>query len=105
MVEAMPNQETEMPMTDAEMLRKKALARWEGEGGGLGMAGARADALDESELRILARIGYAALGEWSALPAASAEAILGNVCRPLRPGDGSLARERIADFMRQYGER
>ena len=94
-----------MPMTDAERMRKKALARWEGEGGGLGMGEPRADALDESELRILARIGYAALGEWSGLPAASKEAILGHVCRPLRPGDGSLARDRIGEFMKLYGER
>jgi hypothetical protein len=94
-----------MPMTDAEKLRRKVLARWEGEGGGLGSGEPRADALDESEVRILARIGYAALREWDELPEAARQAMLDNVCRPLRPGDGSLARERIAEFMRLYGER
>ena len=94
-----------MPLTDAEKMRRKPLARWEGEGGGLGSGEPRADALDDSEVRILARIGYAALHEWNALPDASKEAMLANVCRPLRPGDGSLARQRIAEFMRLYGER
>lgn len=72
-----------MPQSDAERIRIKALARWEGEGGALGRSGARTDALDESELRILARIGFAALGEWEALSAQSKEAMLGEVCRPL----------------------
>jgi hypothetical protein len=94
-----------MPKTDAERMRIKALTRWEGEGGALGRSGPRTDALDESELRILARIGYAALGEWEALSADSKEAMLGDVCRPLAPGDGARARMRIAEFLRLYGER
>ena len=32
--------------------RQRALARWEGEGGGLGRAAQAADSLDEAELRI-----------------------------------------------------
>lgn len=94
-----------MPQNDAERIRIKALARWEGEGGALGRSGPRTDALDESELRILARIGFAALGEWEALSAQSKEAMLGEVCRPLVQGDGARARKRIAEFLRIYGER
>jgi hypothetical protein len=94
-----------MPQSDAERIRMKALARWEGEGGALGRSGPRTDALDESELRILARIGFAALGEWEALSAQSKEAMLGEVCRPLVQGDGARARTRIAEFLRLYGER
>ena len=94
-----------MAMNDAEKLRMKALARWEGEGGALGRSGPRADALDDSELRILARIGYAALGQWDALPADVSAEVVRDVCRPLREGDGSRARTRIADFMRLYGDR
>ena len=94
-----------MPQSDAERMRIMALMRWDGEGGALGRSGERADALDESELRILARIGYAALGEWNALSAESKEAMLGGICRPLVPGDGAQARMRIAEFLRHYGER
>jgi hypothetical protein len=95
-----------MPQSDAERMRKKALARWEGEGGALAAgAASAADALDDEELRILARIGYAALGEWAKLPAASKEAMVGEVCRPLAPGDRARARTRIADFLQSYGDR
>jgi len=94
-----------MPQSDDERMRLKALTRWEGEGGALGRSGTREDALDDSELRILARIGYAALGAWEALPAKSRDAVLGDVCRPLVPGDGARARQRIAEFLRHYGER
>ena len=91
--------------TEAERLKLKALARWEGEGGALGRSGPPDDALDDSELRILARIGYAALGEWSSLPQERREAMLGDICRPLAPGDGARARTRIAAFLREHGDR
>ena len=48
----MPN---EMPLIDAEM-RARALSRWENEGGSITVAGA-AHSNDESELRILTRLG------------------------------------------------
>jgi hypothetical protein len=94
-----------MPQSDDERMRLRALTRWEGEGGALGRSGRGEDALDDSELRILARIGYAALGAWDALPAESKEAMLGDVCRPLVPGDGARARQRIAEFLRHHAER
>lgn len=92
-----------MPI-DAAM-RAKALARWEGEGGALGTARKRADALDETELRILARIGAAALAQWDALPGPLRQAMLGTVCTPLAPGDGARAKSRIAAFLRENMDR
>ena len=77
-------------VTDAE-IRARALARWEGEGGALGRSGAPGDALDEDELRILARVGAAALAEWSAFGTDQREALLRAICKPLAPGDGARA--------------
>ena len=90
--------------TDAQM-RARALARWEGEGGALGRAASPGDALDESELRILARIGAAALGEWAALPVALRESMLATICKPLVPGDGARAKARIAKFLGENANR
>ena len=95
---------TNVTPTDAQM-RAKALSRWEGEGGALGQAASPGDALDESELRILARIGAAALGEWSALPGSVREGMLATICRPLVPGDGARARTRIAKFLEENANR
>jgi hypothetical protein len=91
-------------LTDAQM-RAKALARWEGEGGALGRAAPPGDALDESELRILARIGAAALGEWAALPLSLRDSMLGRICKPLVPGDGARAKARIAKFLEDNANR
>jgi len=93
----------DMPV-DAAM-RAKALARWEGEGGALGTARKRADVLDETELRILARIGAAALAQWDALPGPLRRDMLGIVCTPLVPGDGARAKARIAAFLRDNMDR
>jgi hypothetical protein len=92
------------PLTDAQ-LKAKALSRWEGEGGTLGAAATPGDTLDDSELRILARIGAATLAEWSTLPDPLREAMLGSVCRPLIPGDGARAKARIANFLREHADR
>jgi hypothetical protein len=90
--------------TDAQ-LRAKALSRWEGEGGALGRAASPGDALDDIELRILARVGAAALGEWAALPGSLREAMLASICRPLVPGDGARAKSRIAKFLEENANR
>ena len=90
--------------TDAQM-RAKALSRWEGEGGALGRGPTPGDALDEGELRILARIGAAALGEWATFPGTLREAMLAAICRPLVAGDGTRARERIAKFLEENANR
>lgn len=86
-------------------MRARALSRWEGEGGALGQAAAPSDTLDDSELRILARIGAAALAEWAALPGSLREAMLASICRPLVPGDGARAKSRIATFLEENANR
>jgi hypothetical protein len=90
--------------TDAQM-RARALSRWEGEGGALGRASSAGDALDEDELRILARIGAAALAQWGALAGPLREAMLGDICRPLAPGDRARVKERIAAFLKDNADR
>lgn len=90
--------------TDAQM-RAKALSRWEGEGGALGQATLPGDALDQDELRILARIGAAALAQWGAVDKPMREAMLGSICRPLVPGDGARAKARIARFLQENADR
>jgi len=85
---------------DAEM-RARALARWEGEGGTLAPTSA-ADSIDESELRILARLGAALLEEWGELP----RALQGNVIRRARtlggPGDHARVKENLARFLHEH---
>jgi hypothetical protein len=91
---AMP---TEKQLGAAEM-RARALSRWENEGGSLIPTGA-ADSIDESELRILARLGAALLDEWGALP----RAVQGNVIRRAktlgRPGDHAHVKGKLARFL------
>ena len=91
-------------LTDAQM-RAKALSRWEGEGGALGQGASAGDALDDGELRILARIGAAALGEWATLAPSVREAMLATICRPLAPGDGARAKAGIARFLEENPDR
>ena len=85
---------------DAEM-RARALSRWENEGGSLIPTGA-ADSIDESELRILARLGAALLDEWSQLP----RALQGNVIRRAKtlggPGDHARVKEKLARFLHEH---
>ena len=91
-------------LADAEM-RARALARWEGEGGALGRSGPPADALEDSELRILARVGAAALAEWGTFGSEQRDALLRHISRPLAPGDGARAKAQIAGFLREHGHR
>jgi mannose-6-phosphate isomerase-like protein (cupin superfamily) len=102
--EAPPAAASPATMTDAQ-LRAKALARWEGEGGALGRGASPSDALDAGELRILARIGAAALAQWGALPSSVRDTMVGGICRPLAPGDGARARTGIAAFLRENANR
>ena len=87
-------------LIDAE-LRARALSRWEGEGGALTATGAAAS-IDESELRILARLGAALLDEWGELP----QAFQGNVVRRARtlgaPGDHARVKENLARFLHEH---
>ena len=87
-------------LTDAEM-RARALARWEGEGGALLPTGA-ADSIDESELRILARLGAALLDDWGKV----APALQANIVRRAKtlggPGDHAHGKERLARFLHEH---
>ena len=94
-----------VPPADDPRRRAEALARWEGEGGALGASTQRSDVLDEMELRILARIGAAALSEWGALPPELKEGILRGVCTPPAAGQGARLKTRIAEFMRDHADR
>jgi hypothetical protein len=82
---------------DAEM-RARALSRWEGEGGALAPTGA-VDSIDESELRILARLGAALLDEWGEL----SRVVQANVVRRVRTlgasGDHARVKENLARFL------
>jgi hypothetical protein len=86
--------------TDAEM-RARALSRWEGEGGALAPTGA-ADSIEDSELRILARLGAALLDHWSQLP----PGLQGNVMHRARtlggPGDHARVKEKLARFLHEH---
>ena len=87
-------------LVDAE-IRARALSRWEGEGGALIATGV-AGSIDESELRILARLGAALLDEWGELP----QAFQGNVVRRARtlggPGDHARVKENLARFLHEH---
>jgi|SRR6187399_890925 hypothetical protein len=89
-----------MRRVDIEM-RARALSRWEGEGGALIPTGA-ADSIDESELRILARLGAALLDEWGEM----SQVLQANVIRRARtlggPGDHARVKEKLARFLREH---
>ena len=87
-------------LRDAE-LRARALARWENDGGTLAPTGA-ADSIDESELRILARLGAAMLDEWDEL----SPPLQANVIRRARTlggaGDHARVKEKLARFLHEH---
>jgi hypothetical protein len=91
---------THARLTDTD-IRARALARWESEGGSLAPTGA-AGSIDESELRVLARLGAALLDEWSTVP----RAVQTNVIRRARtigaPGDHAQVKERLARFLHEH---
>lgn len=86
--------------TDAEM-RARAIARWEGEGGALIPTGT-ADSIDESELRILARLGAAVLAQWDELPPALQSSVVRRAKTLGGPGDHARVKESLARFLREH---
>jgi hypothetical protein len=86
--------------TDADV-RARALSRWEGEGGALAPTGAP-DSIDESELRILARLGAALLEQWSEVPAPLQKSVLQRARTIGGPGDHARVRERLTRFLHQH---
>ena len=91
---------TETRLVDAE-LRARALLRWENEGGALISTGA-GNSIDESELRILARLGAALLDEWGQAP----RALQRNVIRRAKTlggaGDHARVKENLARFLHEH---
>lgn len=85
-----------------ERQRAKALARWEGEGGGLGRTPQAADSLDESEMRVLTRLGAALLGEWNNIPTELQRAIFVRASTPHGSGDGARLKSEIARFLHDH---
>lgn len=83
------------PTDDAEKLRSRALARWEGEGGALDPGAS----LSELEQRILRRLGAAVLGEWNDLPTSIQRAIFMRASAPPMTGDGDWLKGEIARFL------
>jgi hypothetical protein len=87
---------SEVRVDDSEM-RMRALARWEGEGGAL--APGAADSIDESELRILARLGAALLDNWKEL-STSLQSVIVQRARTLgRPEDHAHVKKKLAAFL------
>ena len=86
--------------SDAEMLAR-ALSRWEGEGGALAPTGA-ADSIDESELRVLARLGAALLDAWSELPPGLSGKLLQRARTLGGPGDHARVKIALARFMAEH---
>ena len=90
-------------LADADM-RARALSRWEGEGGALAPAGA-SDSIDESELRILARLGAALLDEWGEMPPALQEKVIHRATTLGGPGDHPHVKEKLARFLFEHRNR
>jgi hypothetical protein len=87
-------------LNDARM-RARALSRWENEGGALTPTGA-AESIDDSELRILARLGAALLDEWEHLT----PTLRANVIERARtlggPGDHRHIKEMLVRFLHEH---
>ena len=92
-------------MTDKDevaRLRAKALARWEGEGGALG----RADvAIDDEEMRILARLGAALLLDWNEEPEARRGVIFQHASSLHAERDAPRIKAAIDRFMNEHNDR
>jgi len=82
-------------------MRARALSRWEGEGGALAPA-AVADSIDETELRILARIGASLLDEWDEISIDLQVSLVRRARTLGGPGDHAHVKERLARFLREH---
>ena len=91
--------------SEAERLRAKALARWEGEGGGLGHSAPSADTLDDMELKILARLGAALLGQWNELPAELQGTLFTRTSTPYTSAERAHLKSELARFLDHHKNR
>ena len=93
--------------TDAEVERYKAkvLSRWEGEGGALGVTGVRSNPqLDQTDLRILSRLGAALLDMWTTLPAQCRETLYQRAASLHAESDGARIKAEISRFLEMHKE-
>ena len=93
---------TQSANTDAARQKAKALSRWEGEGGSLGPSVA---ALDEEDMRILARLGAAFLIERDAIPEATQDAVHAMASTLHAQGDARRIQQAIARFFDEHKDR
>jgi hypothetical protein len=82
-------------------MRARALSRWEGEGGALAPSGA-ADSIDESELRILARLGAAVLDDWGELSPALQRNVIHRARTLGGPADHARVKEKLGRFLHEH---
>ena len=97
-----------MDPTDAEVerIKVKVLSRWEGEGGALGVTGAPTSAvLDQTDLRILSRLGAALLDMWSTLPTQCRETLYERAASLHAEADGARIKAEISRFLQMHKER
>jgi hypothetical protein len=83
------------------VMRARALSRWENEGGALIPTGA-AESIDESELRILARLGAALLEQWGELPRGFQAKVIQRAKTLGVPGDHARVKETLARFLHDH---
>lgn len=89
-----------MPNSTADIAsRAKALSRWEGEGGALAPSGD--DSMDESTLRLLARLGAALLESWDGIPPELQERMLLRAQTMGGPADRMRARDNLDLLLRK----
>jgi hypothetical protein len=82
-------------------LRARALARWEGEGGALAPTAA-SGSIDDSEMRILARLGAALLEAWSDVSPATQQRIVRRARTLGGAADHARIKEQLARFLDQH---
>lgn len=86
---------------DDAALRARALARWEGEGGALAPTSGP-ESIDESELRLLARLGAALLDDWDTLSPVLRKRIVQRARTLGSPGDNARVKEKLARLLHSF---
>lgn len=89
--------QTTTRLPDIEM-KARALSRWENEGGALIPTDAT-PSIDESEMRILARLGAAMLEEWTELAPPMQKKVIRRARALGSPDDHARVKRLLADFL------
>lgn len=91
---------TTKPVDEGQM-RARAIARWEGEGGALSTP-SESDAIDETALRILARLGASVLEAWESVPATLQSELVRRARTLGAPGDRVRIRDALSQFLQEH---